>query len=90
MSKVIADLEDRAMKDEQEVEAGVKKEELVDFSDSEFAEVDEVMEAEEADLARDVNLPSNMDSKLWRINVFKAYDWVITKNQYETGLDAYK
>ena len=37
---------------------------MIDFSDSEFADVDEVMEAEEADLARDVNLPSNMDSKL--------------------------
>ena len=27
------------------------------------------MMGEEADLARDVNLPSNMDSKLWRIKV---------------------
>ena len=69
LSDVISGLEEKALDDAVKIEAGVKKEELLDFSDSEFAEVDEVMEAEEADLARDVNLPSNMDSKLWRIKV---------------------
>ena len=42
---------------------------MLDFSDEEFGEIDEVMEGEEADLERNVNLPSNMDSKLWRIKV---------------------
>ena len=42
---------------------------MLDFSDEEFGEIDEVMEGEEADLERNVNLPSSMDSKLWRIKV---------------------
>lgn len=37
--------------------------------DSQLADENDLMSDEEADVARNVNLPSNVDSKLWRLKV---------------------
>ena len=64
MADVIKKLESDALKKEEEG-AG-------DFSESEFD--DEEMAEDGTDIARDVFLPSNQDSKLWRLKVTKGME----------------
>lgn len=52
----------------------LKKEEQGECDLSDDGEFDEEMVDEGADIARDVFLPSNMDSKLWRLKVQKGME----------------
>jgi hypothetical protein len=60
-------------KREAKSEAGVKSEDDGQIKDedldSQLADEDDIMSDEEANVARDVNLPSSLDSKLWRLKV---------------------
>ena len=55
----------REVKSEADGDDFIKDEDL----DSQLADDDELMSDEEAEVARDVNLPSSLDSKLWRLKV---------------------
>ena len=66
VDEVIKRLEEK-FKDEQQ---DVKSELYSEYDDADsFVVGDEEIDADMEDLQRDVNLPSNMDSKLWRLKV---------------------
>lgn len=61
-------------KREMKSESGIKSEDDDDLIkdedlDSQIANDDDLMSDEEAQVSRDVNLPSSLDSKLWRLKV---------------------
>lgn len=67
---MIKKLEEKYAKKEEEEMLQVRERQDAEWSGEEDDDVQMVEETQqEADLARDVNLPSNLDSKLWRVKV---------------------